>query len=97
MVGILGLIDSPHVHALQEFLEIPRKCRKLAVERTVLALVKVLYFMHQVLFGGHYMVVGKWKQIITAAEVTLKPPTENQPPELLQATMQDFVGSTESG
>ena len=46
------LIDPAHIYALLEFLEIPGKCKKPAVELTVLASVKALYFMHQVLFGG---------------------------------------------
>ena len=54
MVGVRGLIDPSHINALLEFLEIPSKCRKLAVEQTVLASVKALYFMHQVRFGGLY-------------------------------------------
>jgi len=54
VVGTRGLIDPSHIHALLDFLEIPGKCRKLAVERTVLASVKALYFMHQVRFGGLY-------------------------------------------
>ena len=46
VVGIQGLIDPPHIHALLDFLDIPCKLRKLAVEQTVLARpasVKVLY------------------------------------------------------
>ena len=54
MVGVRGLIDLSHIYALLEFPEIPSKCRKLAVEQTVLASVKALYFMHQVRFGGLY-------------------------------------------
>jgi hypothetical protein len=51
---LAGLINPSYIHALLDFLEIPGKCRKLAVERTVLASVKALYFMHQVRFGGLY-------------------------------------------
>ena len=52
VVSIRGLIDQPHIYALLEFLEIPGKCRKLAVEWTALASVKALYFMQKVRFGG---------------------------------------------
>ena len=58
VVGVRGLIDTTHIYALLEFLEIPGKCRKLAVKRTVLASVKALYFMHQVWFGGLH---SHWK------------------------------------
>ena len=54
MVGVRGLIDSPHIYDLLEFLEIPGKYRELASEQTVVASVKVLYFMHQVQFGALY-------------------------------------------
>ena len=54
VVGVRGLINPSHIYALLEFLEILSKCRKLAVEQTVLASVKALYFMHQVRFGGLY-------------------------------------------
>ena len=50
MVGVRGLIDPAHIYALLEFLEIPGKCKKPAVELTVLASKKALYFMHQMLF-----------------------------------------------
>ncbi len=53
-VGTRGHIDPSHIHALLDFLEIPGKCRKLAVDRTVMASVKARYFMHQVRFGGLY-------------------------------------------
>jgi hypothetical protein len=54
VVGILGLINSALVASLLTFLDIPSRHRKTAVERTVLASVKALYFMHQVRFGGMY-------------------------------------------
>jgi hypothetical protein len=54
LVGICGLIDPPLIVSLLTFLDIPRKHRKTAVERTVLASVKALYFMHQVRFEGMY-------------------------------------------
>ncbi len=40
------------MHAVLDFLDIPCKCSELAVEQTVLASVKALYFMHQVCFVG---------------------------------------------
>jgi hypothetical protein len=52
VVGTRGLIDPSHVHALLDFLELPGQCKKPAVEQTVVASVKALYFMHQVRFGG---------------------------------------------
>ena len=58
VVGVRGLIDPAHIYALLAFLEIPGQCRKLAVEQSVLALVKALYFMHQVRFGGLH---SHWK------------------------------------
>ena len=54
VVGIRGLIDPSLIVSLLAFLDIPSKHRKVAVERTVLASVKALYFMHQVRFGGLY-------------------------------------------
>ena len=54
MVGIRGLVDPSHIHALLDFHDIPGKRRKPAVERTVLTSVKALHFMHQVCFGGLY-------------------------------------------
>ena len=51
VVGVRGLIDPADIKVLLEFLEIPGKCRKLAIERMVLASVKALYFIHQVRFG----------------------------------------------
>ena len=53
VVGIRGLIDPSLIVSLLNFLDIPSKYRKVAVERTVLASVKALYFM-QVRFGGMY-------------------------------------------
>jgi hypothetical protein len=52
VVGIRGLIDPSLIVSLLALLDIPYKHRKTAVERTVLASVKALYFMHQVRFGG---------------------------------------------
>ena len=52
--SILLLSYAAKQYALLEFLEIPGKCRKLAVGRMVLASVMALYFMHQVRFGGLY-------------------------------------------
>jgi hypothetical protein len=52
VVGICGLIDPNYIASLLNFLDIPRKHKKAAVERTILASVKVLYFMHQVRFGS---------------------------------------------
>jgi ribonuclease HI len=52
VVGIRGLIDPSCIVSLFTFLDVPRKHHKTAIERTVLASVKALYFMHQVRFGG---------------------------------------------
>jgi hypothetical protein len=52
VVGIRGLIDPRHINALLEFLEIHKRHRQTAAEKTVLASVRALYFMHQVHFGG---------------------------------------------
>ena len=54
VVGIRGLIDPSLIVSLLNFLDIPSKYRNVAVERTVLASVRALYFMHQVRFGGMY-------------------------------------------
>ena len=54
VVGIRGLINPSLIVSLLTFLDIPSKHRKVAVERTVMASVKALYFMHQVRFGGVY-------------------------------------------
>ena len=53
VVGIRGLIDPSHVHALLKFLEIPTQHWRTAVERTVLASVRAFSFLHNVRFGGH--------------------------------------------
>ncbi len=53
VVGIRGLIDPSHVHALLKFLEIPTQHWQTAVERTVLASVRAFSFLHKVRFGGH--------------------------------------------
>ena len=52
VVGIRGLIVPSYIVSLFTFLDIPGKHHKTAIERTVLASVKALYFMHQVRFGG---------------------------------------------
>jgi hypothetical protein len=52
VVGIRGLIDPSCIVSFFTFLDVSRKHHKTAIERTVLASVKVLYFMHQVRFGG---------------------------------------------
>jgi hypothetical protein len=51
VVGISGLIDPSLIVSLLTLLEIPSKHHKAAVEHTILASVKALYFMHQVRFG----------------------------------------------
>ena len=51
-VGIRGMIDPSHIHALLKFLELPNRHWKMAVERTVLASVKAFFFLHKVRFGG---------------------------------------------
>ncbi len=52
VLGIRGLIDPSCIVSLFTFLDVSRKHHKTAIERTVLASVKALYFMHQVRFGG---------------------------------------------
>ncbi len=52
IVGIRSFIYPSLIVSLLNFLDIPSKYRKVAVECTVLASVKALYFMHQVRFGG---------------------------------------------
>jgi len=52
VVGIRGMIDPVPIQALLEFLDVPRSQRQLAVDRTVLASVRALHFLHQVRFGG---------------------------------------------
>ena len=52
VVGIRGMIDPSHVHALLKFLELPNWHWQTAVERTVLASVRAFSFLHKVRFGG---------------------------------------------
>ncbi len=52
VVGISGLNDLSVIFSLLTFLDMPSKYSKTAVELTVLASVKALYFMHQVCFEG---------------------------------------------
>jgi hypothetical protein len=52
VVGIRGMIDPSHVHALLKFLELPNRHWHLAVDRMVLASVRALSFLHKVRFGG---------------------------------------------
>ena len=52
VVGIRGMIDPSHVHALLKFLELPNRHWHLAVDRTVLASVRAFSFLHKVRFGG---------------------------------------------
>jgi len=52
IVGIRGMIIPQHILALMEFVAIPKKYWHKAVERTVLASVRALYFLHRVRFGG---------------------------------------------
>ncbi len=52
VVGIRGLIKPSYIVSLFTFLDVSSKHHKTTVERTVLASVKVLYFMHQINFGG---------------------------------------------
>ena len=52
VVGIRGMVDPQSINALLGFLEIPKKHWQAAVERTVLASVRALYFLHRVRFGG---------------------------------------------
>ena len=46
------MIDPQYIGALLGFLEIPKKHWQTAVERTVLASVRALHFLHRVRFGG---------------------------------------------
>ena len=48
VVGIRGMVDPQSINALLGFLEIPKKHWQTAVERTVLASVRALYFLHRV-------------------------------------------------
>ena len=67
MVGCeerMGMVGC-HIHALLDFLDISCKCRKLAVERTVLASVNAL-FKHQL---EAYMTVRKQEKAIKDAPV----------------------------
>ena len=61
VVGIRGLIDPRHINALLEFLAIHTRHWQTAAEKTVLASVRALYFMHQVRFGGsqHRQLAGQ--------------------------------------
>ena len=61
VVGIRGLIDPRHINALLEFLAIHKRHWQTAAEKTVLASVRALYFMHQVRFGGsqHRQLAGQ--------------------------------------
>jgi hypothetical protein len=52
VVGVRGLIDPRHINALLEFLAIHKRHWQTAAEKTVLASVRALYFMHRVRFGG---------------------------------------------
>jgi hypothetical protein len=52
VVGIRVPIDPSLSVSLLTFLDIPSKHSKTAIEGTVLASVKALFFMHQVRFGG---------------------------------------------
>ena len=52
VVGIRGMIDPRLIGALLGFLNVPPKHWRPAVERTVLASVQALYFLHRVRFGG---------------------------------------------
>ena len=48
VVGIRGMVDPQSINALLGFLEIPKKHWQTAVERTVLASVRALHFLHKV-------------------------------------------------
>jgi hypothetical protein len=54
VIGIRGLLDPRHINALLEFLEIMiHKIHwQTAAEKTVLASVRALHFMHRVRYGG---------------------------------------------
>ena len=52
VVGIRGLIDPFHIESLLRFLCVQQKQWRTAVERTVLASVQALHFLHRVRFGG---------------------------------------------
>ena len=52
VVGIRGLINPRHINALLEFLGIQRRHWQTAAEKSVLASVRALYYMHKVRFGG---------------------------------------------
>jgi len=52
VVGIRGLIDPRLINALLQFLNIPKKHWRGAVEKSVLASVRAFYSLHQIRFGG---------------------------------------------
>jgi ribonuclease HI len=52
VVGIRGMIDPRLIGALLGFLNVPQKHWRPAVERTALASVQALHFLHRVRFGG---------------------------------------------
>ena len=52
VVGMRGLIDPFHIESLLKFLCVQQPQWQTAVERTVLASVRALYFLHRIRFGG---------------------------------------------
>jgi hypothetical protein len=52
VVGIRGLLDPHQINALLEFLEIHKRHWQTAAERTVLASVHALHYMHRVRYDG---------------------------------------------
>ena len=52
VVGFRGFIDPAHLGALLSFLRVPRPQWRVAAERSALASVRALYFMHRVRVGG---------------------------------------------
>lgn len=52
VVGIRGLIDPVPIETLLKFLDIPQRHLQTALDRTALASVRALYFLHRARFGG---------------------------------------------
>ncbi len=52
LLGIRGLLHTPHICAALQFLEVPHQHWPPAVGSTVLASENAFYFLHRVRFGG---------------------------------------------
>ena len=54
VVGVRGMIDPLPINALLQFLEVPKRLWKSAVEASVLASTRAFYFLHQIRFGSRW-------------------------------------------